>query len=74
MTFKELPMIIMGGSALIGGILTLFLPETLGSLMLESITEIEQLKTNTNPFFSWWSTKTLKAHLDEMTTRKSRNP
>ena len=63
-------MIIMGGSALLGGILTLLLPETLGSLMLESIDEIENLKVNSKPFFSWWSNERLRKHLDELAHQK----
>ena len=65
-------MIIMGGSALVGGILTLlFLPETLGSLMLESNHEVENLNMHTKPFFSWWSRERLKKHLDILTHEKT---
>ena len=63
-------MIIMGGSAIMGGILTLWLPETLGSLMLESIQEIDHLKINSKPFFSLWSKERLRKHLDELQTKK----
>ena len=57
-----LPLVIMGGSAICGGILSLFLlPETLGALLPETLEEVGQLKDNDKSFFQCWS----KAQLEE---------
>ena len=50
--FKELPLIIMGGSTLVGGVLTLLLlPETLGMPLPETVADIEKLKHNEKGIF-----------------------
>jgi len=46
----ELPMLLMGGSALLGSILSLVLPETLGSALPERIEDVETMKKNGKPF------------------------
>ena len=61
-----LPMLIMGGSAFVGGILSLMLPETLGAQLPETLEEISTLKHNDKKFFSCWSKATLKARMKEL--------
>jgi OCT family organic cation transporter-like MFS transporter 4/5 len=48
---KELPMLIMGGSALLGALLSLSLTETLGSTLPERIEDVEAMKKNSKPMF-----------------------
>jgi len=47
---KELPMLLMGGSALLGSLLSLLLPETLGSALPARIEDVEAMKKNGKPF------------------------
>ena len=39
----KVPLIIMGGSSLIGGLLAIFLPETLGAKLPETIAQVRKL-------------------------------
>ena len=42
--FKELPLLIMGVSVLLGGLLTMiFLPETKGTTLAETVEDVENL-------------------------------
>ena len=50
----------MGAFAFVGAVLTIFIPETLGSVPVESMEDIETLGQGAKPFFAWWSTKKLK--------------
>ena len=59
-------MVIMGGCAILGGILSLLLPETLGAMLPETIEEIGLLKQNDKKFFQCWSKAKLKARLQEL--------
>lgn len=61
-----LPLIIMGSSAFVGSALSLFLPETLGALLPETMEEIDHLKANKKSFFSCWSKKALRARMEEL--------
>lgn len=61
--FRALPLLLMGGCAILGGVLTLFLPETLGSPLIESVGELKGLGEHSKPFFSWWTTSKLQKHL-----------
>ncbi|XP_059084961.1 organic cation transporter protein-like [Tigriopus californicus] len=61
--FPALPLLLMGGCAILGGVLTLLLPETLGSPLIESIGELKGLGDTSKPFFSWWSISKLEKHL-----------
>merc|ERR1711971_794551 len=49
-TIAAMPFFVMGGMAVIGGLLTLLLPETLGSKLPETLEDVEKMKTNQNPF------------------------
>eukprot|EP00095_Tigriopus_kingsejongensis_P002623 maker-scaffold290_size220039-snap-gene-0.6 protein:Tk02623 transcript:maker-scaffold290_size220039-snap-gene-0.6-mRNA-1 annotation:"solute carrier family 22 member 15-like" len=62
--FTALPLLIMGGGAILGAIATLFLPETLGSPLIESIEELKHMGDNSKPFFKWWTKKDLEEHLE----------
>ena len=68
-----LPMIIMGGSAISGGILTLLLPETLGALLPETLEEVNQLKNNDKGFFQCWSKATLKTQMKALNEEKHKD-
>ena len=63
----------MGVCSLIGGLLTLLLPETLGTLLCENIEDINNLKRDGKPFFAWWSNQKLQAHLDMVIRKKGNN-
>ena len=49
---KELPMLILGGSSLVGGFLAFALPETLGSKLPETLEDITEMKKKSK---SMWS-------------------
>ena len=50
MAFKELPLLIMGVSVLLGGLLTvIFLPETKGTTLAETVEDVENLSKPKGP-------------------------
>ena len=53
----QLPMLLMGGSALAGAALSLLLPETLGSALPDRIQDVQTLKTNSKPLCACISPK-----------------
>ncbi len=65
-----LPMVIMGSSAFIGGILALTLPETLGAQLPETLEDLSLLKNNKKTFFSSWSPSTLSRKSRELQVKK----
>ena len=66
-------MIVMGVCSLVGGLLTLLLPETLGTLLCKNIEDLSDLKRDGKPFFAWWTKKKLQSHLDMVISRKGNN-
>ena len=67
-------MLVLGSCSLVAGLLTLALPETLGTLLVEHIEEVHELKQDGKPFCSCWSESTLKNHLETITYRKKGTP
>ena len=63
-------MFVLGLCSLIAGVLTLALPETLGTLLVERIEEVHELKRDGKPFFSFWSAQTLDKHIERINNRK----
>eukprot|EP00095_Tigriopus_kingsejongensis_P010110 maker-scaffold152_size304267-snap-gene-1.15 protein:Tk10110 transcript:maker-scaffold152_size304267-snap-gene-1.15-mRNA-1 annotation:"organic cation transporter protein" len=56
-----IPMVIMGLSSLLGGVIVVFLPETLGNTLPDSLEEVEQLFRQSKPWYKWVSTSELAA-------------
>ena len=56
---EKLPMWILGGSSLVGGLLAFALPETLGSNLPEKIDDVRELKANAKPLCTCINPKTL---------------
>ena len=56
---ERLPMWILGGSSLLGGLLAFALPETLGSKLPEKIDDVRELKKNAKPLCNCVNPKTL---------------
>ena len=56
---KKLPMLIMGVSSVLGGLLAFALPETLGSKLPENVEDVQKMKNNTKPLCSCINPKTL---------------
>ena len=54
----KMPMWILGGSSVVGGLLAFALPETLGSKLPEKIEDVIQLKDNTKALCSCIRPKT----------------
>ena len=53
-TFEGLPMLIMGSGALLGGLLTMvFLPETLGLPLAETVRDIERHRLNEKKWYQF---------------------
>ena len=71
-TSQHAPMVLMGTCALLGAGLTLWLPETLGSLTVQSVRDVEDLRIVTKPFFAYWSNERLKSHLSNLTEERKR--
>ena len=70
---KDSAMIVMGVCSLIGGLITLLLPETLGTLLCETNEDLVDLKRDGKPFFAWWTKTKLQTHLDMVMKRKANN-
>ena len=56
---KKLPMLIMGISSILGGLLAFCLPETLGSSLPEKMDDVKEMKKNAKPLCSCVNPKTL---------------
>ena len=56
---EKLPMLIMGISSIIGGLLAFALPETLGSKLPEKMEDVKEMKKNAKPLCSCVNPKTL---------------
>ena len=69
MAFSALPMLLMGGASILGGLLAALLPETLGSPLVETLEEAEQLGEGGKPFFAYWSTKRLAEETEKQAQR-----
>ena len=54
----------MGSCALIGGLLTLLLPETLGTILPENMDDVENSTLDGKPFFACWSKAKVQRHLE----------
>jgi len=48
----ELPMLILGGSSLVGGLMAFALPETLGSKLPEVLEDVTEMKKKSKPMWS----------------------
>ena len=70
---KDLAMIFMGVCSLIGALITLLLPETLGTVLCETNDDLIDLKRDGKPFFAWWTKKKLQSHLDTVMSRKGKS-
>ena len=46
------PMIILGGTSLVGGVLAFALPETLGSKLPEKMEDVKEMKENSKPMWT----------------------
>ena len=65
-TFDALPLIIFGVTNLAAGVLTFWLPETLGSPLVESLDEIYILYQNSKPIYKWWSKEKVRQNIEEI--------
>lgn len=66
LTFDAFPLLLMGGCSIAGGLLAILLPETLGSPLIESFDQIEDLGKDSKPFFAWWSSQRLAEHVAKL--------
>ena len=58
-------MVFIGACALFAGSLALFLPETLGEPLVESVSDVDKLGgENGKTFGSWWSKERLRRHVE----------
>ena len=66
-------MLVLGSCSILGGVLSLLLPETLGSVLPETITDVQSLKNNNKKFFECWSKAKLKTRIEELEMSKNGN-
>ena len=66
-------MVILGSTSILGGLLSLLLPETLGALLPETIEEVALLNKNEKSFFQCWSKAKLKVKLQEFESTKKKS-
>ena len=65
-TFDQLPMIIFGSTTFLAGVLSIWLPETLGAPFVESLDEIYILHKYSKPLFSWWSVQQVNQNIEKI--------
>ena len=63
----------MGSCSFLGGLLAVFLPETLGAKLPEKISEIKSLYANPKPWWKWISKSHLKNLRSKMMRRVLKN-
>ena len=59
-----LPFLILGGCAIFGGLLSLILPETLGTPLMLTLDELDGLSKRTKPMLKWWTKNDLNESLE----------
>ena len=67
-TFKQLPFLVFGIGALLASVASIFVPESLGHPLPDTLEEAAQF--GTKPFWSCWSRKKLE---DEIACQRLRN-
>jgi len=70
---RQAPMMVMATCSLLAAFLTLALPESLGSLTVQTVKDVEDLRNGggvAKPFFAYWSSRKLKSHLDQLTEQR----
>ena len=65
-------MVVLGICSLVAGLLTFGLPETLGTLLIEHVDEIDNFKRDGKHFCACWSKRTLSIHLQNLMDRKAK--
>ena len=68
--YPYLTMLILGSCSILGGLLSLLLPETLGSLLPETITDVQSFKHNNKKFFECWSKTKLRSRIEKLENAK----
>ena len=68
-----LPMLILGSCSILGAMLSLLLPETLGVLLPETIEDMETFKHNDKKFFECWTKTKLNTRIEALELAKKRN-
>ena len=59
-------MIIFGSTTFVAAVLSLWLPETLGAPLVESLDEIYILHKHSKPIFSWWTTEQINQNIEKI--------
>ena len=65
------PFLILGGCSIFGGLLSLMLPETLGSPLMLSLDELDGLSERTKPMLKWWTKGQLQETLERNTKARA---
>ena len=65
-------MLILGSCSILGAMLSLLLPETLGALLPETIEDMETFKHNDKKFFECWSKAKLNSRIEALELAKRR--
>ena len=66
-------MLILGSCSILGAMLSLLLPETLGVLLPETIEDMEAFKHNDKKFFECWTKTKLNTRIEALELAKKRN-
>ena len=74
MSFDALPLLIFGTISIVGGISAFWLPETLGSPLVESLDEIYIIYKYSKPILKWWSTEEVNENVEKINSLRQTPP
>ena len=72
-TSQQAPFFIFGAAGLIGTILSIFLPESLGHPLPDTLEEAAEMNEGGKTFFSCWSSDDLKYHVNRRRLERTAN-
>ena len=73
-TYNQAPFLIFGVSGLVGCVCSVFLPESLGHPLPDTMQDADDMNKHSKPIFSWWSKEELEKNIEyRLKERSKRN-
>ena len=73
-TYNQAPFLIFGVSGLVGCVCSVFLPESLGHPLPDTMQDADDMNKHSKPIFSWWSKQKLEKNIEyRLKERHKRN-